>query len=538
MKHPFSKSLLPLLLILSLLLSCLSPILAATGPVTANTGHRHQLCTELSQQALDYYTGQYSYERLSVLPGKASPTDSWAAAQSNQLYTALQSLMTDTHTVSLIYEGYDYGSLGYFWPKTDAVAGSSTYCYFYSDLLRNEISATMNREHIWPKANASYSQLGGGADLHHLRPSISTVNKAKSDYTFGDIADSAYGRTTSLVEGDVVLEILKSHELVEVRDNIKGDVARILLYVYCRWGQPNLYSDVSGSQLPPPDSDDNTNNGVRAIADLETLLRWCEEDPVDQWEMGRNDQAENVQGNRNVFIDYPEFAWLIFGQTPPDTMSTPSGMAANPSFKVQVSVNNSAYGSAELSNGIIIATPNPGYMVGGYQLLNGKATVTRDGNRFLVTPSTSCHIRIIFVVRPMVYVSLSNGLELSGYMDDSVILPEGPTAPEGYTFVGWSPVPVTSTSDSVQYYDAGSNFVLTEDLELYALYTHLVESPVEDGDFVKVTQEPEDWSGEYLLVYEALGYVFNGSITNPNVNTNCRMLVISGSTIPYADGAP
>jgi hypothetical protein len=38
--------------------------------------------------------------------------------------------------------------------------------------------------------------------------------------------------------------------LVEVNDNIKGDVARILLYVYVTWGQPNLFQDVASSSLP------------------------------------------------------------------------------------------------------------------------------------------------------------------------------------------------------------------------------------------------------------------------------------------------
>ncbi len=536
MKHSLRKSLLSLLLILCVFVSCLSPVWAATGPLVSNQGQRHVLCTDLSQQALDYYTGENTYENLSLLQGRDAPTDSWAATQNNALYTALQTLMTETHTVSAIYEGYAEGSLASFWPKTDAVAGSKSYYYFYSDINRSDISATMNREHVWPKANASYSQLGGGADLHHLRPSIDTVNKAKSDYTFGDIDDNAYGRTTSLINGQLVLEILKSKNLVEVRDNIKGDIARILLYVYCRWGQPNLYSNVTGSKLPALDEDDSVNNGVRAIEDLDTLLRWCREDPVDQWEMGRNDQSENIQGNRNVFIDYPEFAWLIFGQTPPEDMSTPSGMAANPHFLVQVSVNNPSYGTATISSGIITATPKNGYMVGGYTLVSGQATVTREGNRFYVTPSTSCHIRIMFVPRTFVYLDFSDGTTLSGFAEESVTLPQAPDGPEGYSFVGWSLDTVKDSPTAPTYYAPGTEYVLTEDQYLYAVYSHELQAEVSDGDYVKLTQEPENWSGDYLIVYESYGYIFNGSLTNPNVNTNCRMLAISNKTIPYSSG--
>ena len=91
-----------------------------------------------------------------------------------------------------------------------------------------------------------------------------------------------------------------------------GDVARILLYVYCCWGQPNLYSDLSSDLLPAQEKD-STDNGKKAVESLDTLLSWCESDPVDTWEMRRNDLIESIQGNRNVFIDYPELAEYIWG---------------------------------------------------------------------------------------------------------------------------------------------------------------------------------------------------------------------------------
>jgi hypothetical protein len=50
-------------------------------------------------------------------------------------------------------------------------------------------------------------------------------------------------------------------------------------------------------------------------------------DPVDTWEMGRNEVVGSIQGNRNVFIDYPEYAWLVLGEEVPDDLVTPSGEA-------------------------------------------------------------------------------------------------------------------------------------------------------------------------------------------------------------------
>ena len=108
-------------------------------------------------------------------------------------------------------------------------------------------------------------------------------------------------------------------------------MARILLYVYCRWGQPNLYSDITGG-LPEPDGDDTQNTGDRVIESLDTLLKWCECDPVDEWEMARNDLTEEVQGNRNVFIDYPELAFKMFGVDPPAGFTSPTSSGCEHKF--------------------------------------------------------------------------------------------------------------------------------------------------------------------------------------------------------------
>lgn len=324
MKHFRRTRIIALFLAVVMLLALLLPSVAAqTGTLEVNTAVRHKVCTALSAQAEAYYSGDYGYDILSSLAGVYAPDDSWQATQNNPLYSALQKLMTDTHTnQNVAYSGYSSNALATYWASTDAAAGTESYLYFYTDIDSADGAYTMNREHVWPKSKASYYQRGGGADLHHLRPSIAGVNSAKSNSTFGN---QNGGGSAYKVNGEAV--IWTGGGKLEVRDNVKGDVARILLYVYCRWGQPNLYSDVDSSKLPPLDSDDSSNSGARAIDSFDTLLEWMELDPVDDWEMMRNDQAENVQGNRNVFIDYPEYAWLMFGMDPPADFETPSGMA-------------------------------------------------------------------------------------------------------------------------------------------------------------------------------------------------------------------
>lgn len=535
----FAKSLrtaLPFLLIFAVFLYCLPVvhIQAATGTLKANTGIRDTYCTELSNQALQYYMGSYSYESLSSLSGRYSPTDSYTATLNNPLYTALHNLMADTHTFYPIYSGYDSNSLATYWLKTDAEGGSNTYLYFYTDRLRSDFSSsTLNREHVWPKSKASFKELNGGADLHHLRPSIASVNMDKSDHNFMDIADNAYGRTTSSVDGQLVLEVLESQGKVEVRDNIKGDIARILLYVYCRWEQPNLYSDVASKYLPPYDSDDTSNNGTRAIEDLDTLLRWCELDPVDRWEMGRNDQTENVQGNRNVFIDYPELAWLMLGLEPPKDMSTPSGENAAPQYEITLSVNDSSLGSATLNGKTITATPAQNCVVEGYTILSGTATVTQEGNTFTVEPSSHCSILIRFRKKDTISLTFQNADPITGYEGTTVTMPQGPTHPKGYTFLGWATEEVTDSTAAPSYINAGSSYTLTANAHFYGLYTYTTEGTIQKGDYVKVTSAPADWSGDYVLVYESGNYIFDGSLTSPNTIGNVRNVSVSNSSLSY-----
>ena len=73
----------------------------------------------------------------------------------------------------------------------------------------------------------------------------------------------------------------------------------------------------------------NCSNITAVFQSVDVLLEWCEMDPVDTWEMGRNEVVYAKQGNRNVFIDYPELAWKLYGREVPSGMTTPSGGAAS-----------------------------------------------------------------------------------------------------------------------------------------------------------------------------------------------------------------
>lgn len=263
-----------------------------------NTGVRDEICVSLEGTgAAAYYSGGNSYEKLSSL------TDA-------ELLAALRGLMTETHTYKTSYsEARDLAT------KTDSEGGNGKIVLLYtsntvefSDFI-GAGSIGWNREHVWPKSLGGFGNDGAGADLHHVRPDDVTTNAKRGNLKFGNADGGSEVKGSTLVSG--ALGGYSKGGYFEPLDNVKGDVARICLYVYARYG-----GELS-----------KCSNITNVFESVDVLLEWCESDPVDTWEMGRNEVVGKIQGNRNVFIDYPEYAWLIFDREVPENMITPSGMA-------------------------------------------------------------------------------------------------------------------------------------------------------------------------------------------------------------------
>ena len=289
------RSILSLVLVLALFASLFVPSFAASGKNTTlyNQGQRDEVCTTLEgSTALDYYTGNYTYEYLSTL-------------SKDSLFNSLQKLMRDTHEYIASYDDCHYEA-----DHTDCQNGDGSISLIYTSYAANMSQWNgWNREHVWPKSLGGNSTTGGGADLHQIRPADQVVNSTRSNNKYGNAngGDEVYGKNPAVG----YLGGYYANGYFEPLDNVKGDVARICLYVYVRWN-----------------SAWGADNITKVFQSVDVLLEWCELDPVDTWEMGRNDVVEDIQGNRNVFIDYPEYAWLIFGREVPDDMTTPSGEAS------------------------------------------------------------------------------------------------------------------------------------------------------------------------------------------------------------------
>jgi endonuclease I len=169
-----------------------------------------------------------------------------------------------------------------------------------------------DREHVWPKSRGFAKQSQDGyTDLHHLRPADRNINGAHSNYGYAVGGTPFYD---TLGDGRKVLSgtyVDKTNESFEPTDRAKGQIARMIFYMATRYE--------TGDNAPPENMPDlrivkgnEKQSGEPTIGDLCTLVRWNEEFPVTDFEKRRNDRVQKLQGNRNPFIDHPEFVNKIW----------------------------------------------------------------------------------------------------------------------------------------------------------------------------------------------------------------------------------
>lgn len=146
-------------------------------------------------------------------------------------------------------------------------------------------------------------------------------------------------------------------------------------------------------------------------------------------------------------------------------------------YQITAVVNNSAYGTAVYDNGVITATPADGYRLAtpAYSVTSGTATVTQDGNEFVVDAETNCTIQINFEAIPTHTITFSvNGTETSKqFAEGSSITFDTPEGILGKKFVGWTTAPINGTLDTAPETLVTSATMGNADVTYYAVYATL-----------------------------------------------------------------
>ncbi len=229
----------------------------------------------------------------------------WTFIISNDLDTYYE----NDGTILDIYSENPDGDDPYNFTKSTDQCGSQNgdegYCY--------------NREHSFPKSwfGASSPMV---TDVHHIYPTDYKVNSVRGNYPFGVVGTATYTSDNGSKLGTADESTGYSGTVFEPIDEFKGDLARS--YFYMATCYENVVSNWESNTTESDAVLDGSSDKVFEDWILNILLDWNEADPVSQKEIDRNDAIYSFQGNRNPYVDHPEYIDSIWGSSSSDTTST------------------------------------------------------------------------------------------------------------------------------------------------------------------------------------------------------------------------
>lgn len=227
-------------------------------------------------------------------PYTSSSTDTW------DILNLADEDEDNTNNITAIYKNASYGKIS---------GGNGAY----------------NREHTWPNSygfpdrgpsNYAYS------DTHQLFLSDVSYNSDRGNKYYDDCTSGCTTRNTVFNDGqggssgEVNLFDSNSWEVWSER---KGDIARAMFYMDIRYeggnhnvtnvSEPDLIL-TNNSALIQTSGGNNASTAYMGLLDV--LIEWHQEDPVEQGEVDRNDIIQSFQGNRNPFVDNPEWVECLY----------------------------------------------------------------------------------------------------------------------------------------------------------------------------------------------------------------------------------
>lgn len=279
-----------------LVLCCMLAVVLAVSVVLPSVTNNSNVAIADSSTT-SYYSGNY-YNSIDT------------SLRGDDFRDKLANLITTTHTNYTSYAG-----LANAYKTTDAVPNKSGYITWFYTGTEVKFSGfggsggQTNREHVWPKDGGSAFSATSecGSDAHHLRPTECNLNSARGSKSFGEVEQSTQNvvnQNKSASYGDGTADSLcyTSGSFFYPAAGYRGATARILMYVQTRWGNKFNLQFVDGA------------GHSKTIGDFKTLMKWHLEELPTQEEINRNQAVYEIQGNRNPFIDHPEYAAYIYSE--------------------------------------------------------------------------------------------------------------------------------------------------------------------------------------------------------------------------------
>lgn len=392
---------------------------------------------------------------------------------------------------------------------------------------------TFSREHTYchswmPTNPADSPERPEYSDQHHLFPTNqNNANGVRSNHPLGIVSNisSSYlqGKYGTNTLGETVYEPRNSH---------KGDAARALLYMAVCYngvdGHDWTFNHLNTVILPPQSE---------APQSVDLLIQWHNQDPPDQWEKDRNEYIYSIQGNRNPFIDHPEYVAKIDFNTLTKKVWGTVSLATEPSnyptgfaqgtvttTSLQVTWTKSAAGTQKPSGYLLLASssasisaPSDGSVVSDdTDLSNNSAAVNMDSSlssyTFSSLPSgTTYYFKLI----PYNGTSSSRNYKTDGTIPNcsaatsTVVLASEPTNYQrGF---GYFDPTITDTSITVQWQDT-TGAVLPSGYILFANTSGTFSDPL-DGTVYSDDVNLSDGTAAVNIAYASADTFRFGGLT-------------------------
>ncbi len=338
-----------------------------------------------------------------------------------QLKAALHKLMDKKNV--LPYGGGGKGTWWGFWytdrnPQTNECYNRySDKKFFFDSTNTGKSIAGMNIEHSFPKSWWGGKKNDAWCDLYNLYPSDSQANSSKSNYVMGVVvnvkenAGEGYDKVgTGYADGKLV-------NMWEPGDRFKGEFSRS--YMYMATTYQNLSFTSEGAKQLQTGAYPTLK---KWSSDL--FRQWSKNDRVDEMEIKRNEAVYKIQNNRNLFIDYPNLAEYVWG----DSMD----VEFNPYRSITTASDDARYTSVIVPEDPVtpdnpVVTPQGGTFV-------KTTTAPVAGKRYVLVANTGSNFVIASTLKGKNYgylptnSTVDNDGKVNGVNDQSVItLEQGTT---------------------------------------------------------------------------------------------------------------
>ena len=178
------------------------------------------------------------------------------------------------------------------------------------------------REHSWPRSLGDLTDVDcdyAYTDLHHLFPTEPGINSSRSNLPYGYCTAPDCTPKSCVPGGPENRMVGGDNGIWEVWPGRRGDIARAIFYMDVRYEGDITQAGCREHDLVLVDNRQwisSTTNSPAYMGMVSDLCRWNREDPVDDAERRRNHAIAEIQGNRNPFVDHPEWVADVWSDVP------------------------------------------------------------------------------------------------------------------------------------------------------------------------------------------------------------------------------